>query len=165
MKNKSNDTTHVYERISKQELFSFMNSPEASESERGRLYSAFIQNADLFKTIRHGKTIVLGIKAAKKYISDTKKELNMLLIAMIVALLSVLSVVVLMTEIISYRSINFFDISVFIALFVITVFFIVYLFIVGKEFDVLNMSEEHVERGLIMDKYNINFEIKKTTVT
>lgn len=74
MTKKNTETTNVYERVSESELFAYMNSSLPTMIEKEYLHQAFLLNLDIFKTIRYGKTIILGSVDAKKYIEEERKS-------------------------------------------------------------------------------------------
>lgn len=159
MTKKNTDTTNVYERVSKSELFAYMNSL-ASTPEKDRLYRAFLRNVDLFKTIRHGKTIILGIDAAKKHIENKMRHvfIQFLTWAMFVSVGACMMVWFALT-INQYPVITFSNILPLILMGFAELFVVVFLIRTLVEKKKLNISEEHIDRGINPDYFDINFEI------
>lgn len=160
MTKKNTDTTNVYERVNKSELFAYMNSALPTVPEKERLYRAFLRNVDLFKTIRHGKTVILGSDAAKKYIEEERKHvfLQFMVWAAFVAVGGSL-LIGFANTISRHPIITFSDTMLLIIMgcaeILVAGFFIKTL--VDKR--TLDISEEHVDRGINPDYFEIDFEV------
>jgi hypothetical protein len=161
MTKKNIETTNVYERVSKSELFAYMNSSLPSMPEKARLHQAFLRNVDLFKTIRYGKTIILGRDAAKKYIEEERKSnLFQFIVWALIFSVGAGLLMFLSHTIDKHPVLSFSDI---VMLFVMTsaeVFVASRLIQTFVDKRTLNTSEEHVDRGINPDYFEINFEVE-----
>jgi hypothetical protein len=157
---KNIDTTNVYERISKSELFAYMNSSIPSLPEKDRLHRALLRNVDLFKTVRHGKTVVLGSDAAKKYIEEERKTnlLHFIVWAIFVAVGAALFVFIANT-IGKHPVISFSDVVLLILMTSAEVFVVFKLMQTFFTKSLLTISEEHIDRGINPDYFEIDFVV------
>jgi hypothetical protein len=160
MTKKNTTTTNVYERVSKSELFAYMNSSLPSMPEKARLHQAFLRNVDLFKTIRHGKTIILGSDAAKKYIEEERKS-NLFQFIVWALLFSVGAGLLMFIAhtIDKHPVLSFSDIMMLVVMLSAEVFIVSRLIQTFIDKRTLNTSEEHVDRGINPDYYEIDFEV------
>ena len=160
MFNKNVDTTNIYERISKSELLAYMNSSIPSLPEKERLHRALLRNVDLFKTIRHGKTVVVGSEAAKKYIEEERKTnlLHFIVWAIFVAVGAALFVFIAST-IEKHSAISFSDIVLLILMTSAEVFVVFKLMQTFFTKSLLTVSKEHIDRGINPDYFEIDFVV------
>jgi hypothetical protein len=162
MTKRNTKTTNVYERVSKSELFAYMNSSLPSMPEKARLHQAFLRNVDLFKTIRYGKTIILGSDAAKKYIEEERKT-NLFHFIVWALFFSVGAGLLMFTAhtIDKHPVLSFSDILKLVVM--VSAEGLVASRLIQTFIDkrTLNTSEEHIDRGINPDYYEINFEVEE----
>lgn len=161
MTKKNTETTNVYERVSKSELFAYMNSSLPTMPEKERLHKAFLRNVDLFKTIRYGKTIILGSGSAKKYIEEERKS-NLFQFIVWALFFSVGAGLLMFAAhtIDKQPVLNFSDIMLLFLMISAEGFVASRLIQTFSDKRTLNISEEHIDRGINPDYYEINVEVE-----
>lgn len=161
MTKKNTETTHVYDRVSKSELFAYMNSSLPTMIEKEYLHQAFLLNLDLFKTIRYGKTIILGSVAAKKYIEEERKS-NLFQFIVWALFFSVGAGLLMFAAhtIDKQPVLNFSDIMMIFLVTSAEGFVFSRLIQTFSDKRTLNISEEHIDRGINPDCYEIKFEVE-----
>lgn len=160
MTKENTETTNVYERVNKSELFAYMNSSLPTIPEKELLHMAFLRNVDLFKTIRYGKTIVVGRDAAKKYIEEERKS-NLFQFIVWALLFSVGAglMIFIAHTIDKHPVLSFSDIMMLVVMMSAEVFVVIQLIQTFSDKRTLNTSEEHIDRGINPDYYAIDFEV------